>query len=394
MALYILNDQSIALPVPLKSQFEITMLRALNRKRIKTKIIKDISEIKIMQTDPEAVFAIQHLNESVKNAIIFCNRHNIPVIILHSSNADTPHLLFSSVYGHPYENSRAIIRYLIYGGKRRLALFGFNNTVIDKNYAEAIYALFPSFSQQNLFQITSNLDECFERFFTERYNYDSILFANDFIGIAFLNKIAQLDPDYPNNRFLIGISDTLLSKLYHYPLTSLTYNQKSVMNSVASAYHTILRNKNQIACVNYLLMPEIFPRQSTQNLHLPNHDIVLPHITDNLKPQLKYNKYHYDYAESSILTKILSIENLLSSFNHEKFLIFYYIFIGKSNLEITETLHINSRTLHYHTSQMYNHLGVSNKREFSKILSPYISKENLCQFINADSYPPHENLTL
>lgn len=395
MALYILNDQSITVQMPLKSQLEITMLRSLNRKRIKTKIIKDIDEIRIMQTDPEAVLVIQEMTEAAKNPIIFCNRHNIPVIVLHASNADTPHLLFNSVYGHPYENSRAIIRYLIHGGKRRLALFGFNNTVVDKNYAEAIYALLPSFSQQDFFQVTSDFEECFERFFAKRGNYDSVLFANDLIGIAFIDKISRLDPDYPNSRFLIGIADTLLSKLYHYPLTSLTYNQKSVKNSVSSAYRTILHNKGQIACINYLLPPEIFPRQSTQNLPLPNYNIVLPHISNNLKPRFKFEKYHYDYAEDPVLNRILLIENLLSSFDQEKFLLFYYIFIGKSNLEIAEALHINFRTLHYHTSQMYNSLGVSNKKEFSKILSPYISKENLYKFINASALmsTPPKNLT-
>lgn len=394
MALYILDDPTITVQMPLKSQLEISMLRSLNRKRIKTKIIKDIDDIQIMVTDPEAVFVIQQMSELNKGTIIFCNRHDIPVIVLHASNADTPNLLFNSVYGHPYENSRAIIRYLIHGGKHRLALFGFNNNIVDKNYAKAIYALLPSFNQQDFFQVTSDFDECFDRFFTERNKYDSILFANDLIGIAFIDKMLRIVPDYPNGRFLIGISDTLLSKLYHYPLTSLTYNQKSVINSVSSAYRTILHNKGQIASMDYLLPPEIFPRESTQNIPLPTCNIVLPHIQSDMKPQLKFEKYHFEYSKSPIINRILTIENLLSSFDQEKFLLFYYIFIGESNLDIADALHINPRTLHYHTSQMYKNLGVMNKKEFSKMLSQYISKENLYKFINTSvlmSTPPPKN---
>lgn len=396
MALYIFTDQSFKVQMSLKSQLEVSMLRALNRKRIKTRIIADINEIRIMLSDPEAVLVIQEMTSATKEPIIFCNRHNIPVIVLHTSNTDSPQLLFSSICGHPYENSRAIIRYIKNGGKQRLALFGFNNVIIDRNYAEAVYALLPSFSQQDFFQITSDFNECFARFFSRRSHYDSILFANDLIGIAFINKISQLDPDYPKSRFLIGISDTLLSRLYHYPLTSLTYDRKSVINFVATAYHTILHGNNQIACVNYLLLPEIFPRQSTQNFPLPNRNIVLPHISDKLKPQLKYENYIYNYSADPLLSRITSIENLLSSFNRDKFLIFYYIIIGKTNEEIAEALHINSRTLHYHTSKMYKSLGVSNKKEFSEILSPYISKKNLFQFLNTSeliSTPPPENLT-
>ena len=49
--------------MPLKSQLEISMIKQLNRKRITTKIIRNISDIKYLLNDPEAVFLIQEMSQ-------------------------------------------------------------------------------------------------------------------------------------------------------------------------------------------------------------------------------------------------------------------------------------------------------------------------------------------
>ena len=111
IALYILNDPKIPVQMPLKSQLEISMIKQLNRKRITTKIIRNISDIKYLLNDPEAVFLIQEMSQPLAESISFCNHHNIPVIVLHTANNLIPFLTFSGVYGHPYENSRMILNF-------------------------------------------------------------------------------------------------------------------------------------------------------------------------------------------------------------------------------------------------------------------------------------------
>ena len=113
--------------IPLKTQYEISMIKALNRKRIPTKTLRQTTDTDFMTEDPQAVLLIPELNTCLTELILFCNKNNIPVIVLHSANTLVPFLTFSGIYGHSYTDERAILQYCISAGKKRLALFGFNN---------------------------------------------------------------------------------------------------------------------------------------------------------------------------------------------------------------------------------------------------------------------------
>ena len=367
--------------MPLKSQLEISMIKQLNRKRITTKIIRNISDIKYLLNDPEAVFLIQEMSQPLAESISFCNHHNIPVIVLHTANNLIPFLTFSGVYGHPYENSRMILKYCAGAGKSRLALFAFNNVFIDRNYAEAIYNLYPSFQQKDLYQIIYSFDDCFNSFYPNRCDYDSILFANDFVAVAFMKKMQQLDPDYINNHFLIGISDSFISKLFFTTITSITYNRNDIVYAVASIYRSVLRNRKHLVCVNYLLPPELFIRESTQNNPLPAFNNSLPLVTDIRKPGLKFEDATLSYFTEPVLHQISMLENMFSSFNKQDFQILLYMLNGMTNNEISAKLFITLQTLQYHMHQMFIHTGTANKREFIKLVSKYVSAANLEKYL-------------
>ena len=63
MVLYILNDPNIQLYIPLKTQYEISMIKALNRKRIPTKTLRQTTDTDFMTEDPQAVLLIPELNK-------------------------------------------------------------------------------------------------------------------------------------------------------------------------------------------------------------------------------------------------------------------------------------------------------------------------------------------
>lgn len=76
MALYILNDPNIPMYIPLKTQYEISMIKALNRKRIPTKTLRQTSDASFMADDPQAVLLIPEFNASSTELILFCANCN------------------------------------------------------------------------------------------------------------------------------------------------------------------------------------------------------------------------------------------------------------------------------------------------------------------------------
>lgn len=383
MALYIFNDHEMPSFISLKTQFEISKLKSLNTKRIVTKTIRHISYMSIMTEDPDAVFLIPEMNPSLTDCIVFCNRHNIPVIVLHISNSYMPFLNFSGIYGNAYENMRLVLKYCIGAGKKRLALFGFNNVFWDRQYAEAIYNLYPDFNQKDFFQLTTTFEDCFESFFSLKDNYDSILFPNDLIAIAFIQKMNQLDRKYAENRFILGISDMNISKLFFTTITSITYGLDDVLHAVSSIYRSLLRrkNNNSLISVNYQLPPKLFIRDSTHNTPLTATDAVLPRVTEMRKPPLFFEDVTVDYSNEPILGTITMLENLFSSCDKTDFQILLCLLNNMTNAEISKKLFITPQALQYHYHQMFALTGTENKKVFINLISRYISKENLDTFL-------------
>lgn len=390
MAIYILNDLEMPAYTPLKIQSEISMIKKLNRKRIPTKTIRRISELSVMADDPDSVFLIPHLisqmEPTLTDAISFCNRNNIPVIVLHESNSTFPYLTFNGILGHFYENARVILKYCIGTQKSQLALFGFNNTFPDINYAEAINNLYPAFGQENLFQLSSTFEECFGRFFPCRSQYDSILFPNDHIAIAFIRKISQIDPDYLQSHFLISISNTFLSKLFYTSITSITYSRSSIVHAVSSIYRTVLHNRENLLCVNYLLPSELFIRKSTQYVPLSASNTVLPRISGLGKPPLHFESPYIDYSTEPVMRPILTVENLLCSFDKMDFQILLHLLEGMTNAEISGKLFITLQALRYRIHRMFEQTDTANKHEFIKLISKYVSTENLENYLKDSSF--------
>mgnify|MGYP000000182727 FL=1 len=386
MALYILNDPNIPMYIPLKTQYEISMIKALNRKRIPTKTLRQTSDASFMADDPQAVLLIPEFNASSTELILFCNKNNIPVIVLHSANTLVPFLTFSGIYGHSYTDERAILQYCIGAGKKRLALFGFKNVSPDRDHADAIYNIYPQFTQNDLFQRTAGFEQCFTDFFPRRYEYDAILCANDFIAACLLKKLKQLDDDYAKSRFIIGISNTYISKLFKTTITSVTYSRDDVVQAVAATYRVLLHNKNHLTSINYLLPTKIFPRESTRHIPLPEKNISLPAVKSLREPQLKFAEISQNFNEGADLKQLIVLENMFVTFDKLDFQILLYFMKGATNTEIANRLFITPQALQYHTRQMFEYTKTSGKQKFISLISEYISAENLESYISSPDF--------
>lgn len=230
------------------------------------------------------------------------------------------------------------------------------------------------------------LINCFSEFFPRRYEYDAILCANDFIAACLLKKIKLLDDDYAKSRFIIGISNTYISKLFKTTITSVTYSRDDVVQAVAATYKLLLHNKNHLTSINYLLPTKMFPRESTQHVPLPEKNISLPAVKSLREPQLKFVNTFPQYDEGSDLTKLIELENMFVSFDKLDFQILLYFMKGATNTEIANRLFITPQALQYHTRQMFEHTKTSGKQKFISFISEYISAENLEGYINSPEF--------
>ena len=380
MSLYIFDDKQSQNFLDAKTTRELSSFKALNQKHIPTKKISNINNTSVMLNDPKSVLLLTKLDDYVEPALKFCNQNNIPVIAIHCAPGYMPHYVYSCI-GESSSLFSNLISYFFLYEKKRIAFFGFSFNPDDLNKANYVHNLYSGFTENDIFYLENSFKYCFDTFKDLRYNYDAIICPNDFAAILLIKELQTIDPDYLNDRFIIGFMDTYISRLYHTSLTSITYDNSDVLSAISSIYRSINNNRGRFLSIDLRLESKIKIRASTHNLPIEDTKNTFLSPPAEQKSLVFREIKPINYNSDPDLRQIILIENLLEKMSHIDFSILYELLSGIKNKKICEKLFISHQTMQYHMSRMFKVLEVSGKAEFISKLQPFISPENLKLFI-------------
>lgn len=361
---------------------EIASIKSLNQKRIPTIVFENIEDIPEIFTDSKAVLLVAHgLNENNEHCVKICNENGIPVILLHDKSKKHYKYIYNSVADNDDITASTIYRYFKANGKEKIAFFGFYaNSEHDVSKIDAFYKVNLNFSYQDVFHIKSGFNECMKDFWEHRHEYDGVYFPNDFIAIAFLNYFRNNEPSYIENRFFLGVSDTIMARLFHISLSSVTYSSDAVKSAVMQIYRCLTNNKNDFNCISIDLKNVLIPRDSTQKRALVNADFILPRRKRS--DSMNFDAVsEYDHKSDPALQDIFVLENLLLNAKTMDMLIIYMFLKGYSNSTTTNKLFLTPQSLNTHKNNFFKKAGCKDKTEFVKLLSKYISPKHLEEYL-------------
>lgn len=361
---------------------EIASIKSLNQKRIPTIVFEDIQDIPEIFTDSKAVLLVAHgLNDNNEHCVKICNENGIPVILLHDKSKKHYKYIYNSIADNDDITASTIYRYFKANGKEKIAFFGFYaNSEHDVSKIDAFYKVNLNFSHQDVFHIKSGFNECIKDFWEHRHEYDGIYFPNDFIAIAFLNYFRNNEPSYIEERFFLGVSDTIMARLFHISLSSVTYSSESVKSAVMQIYRCLTNNKNDFNCMSIDLKNVLIPRDSTQKRALVNADFILPRRKRS--DSMNFDAVEqYDHKADPALQDIFVLENLLLNAKTMDMLIIYMFLKGYSNSTTTNKLFLTPQSLNTHKNNFFKNTGCKDKTEFVKLLSKYISTKHLEEYL-------------
>ncbi|MBO5210997.1 MAG: hypothetical protein J6B80_03605 [Clostridia bacterium] len=382
MSLYILMEESSSYFFETRRKQEIASIKSLNQKRIPTIVFENIEDIPEIFTDSKAVLLVAHgLNENNEHCVKICNENGIPVILLHDKSKKHYKYIYNSIADNDDITASTIYRYFKANGKEKIAFFGFYaNSEHDVSKIDAFYKVNLNFSHQDVFHIKSGFDECMNDFWEHRYEYDGVYFPNDFIAIAFLNYFRIREPVYFEDRFFLGVSDTIMARLFHISLSSITYSSEAVRAAVMQIYRCLTNNRNDFNCISIDLKNVLIPRDSTQKRALANADFILPRRKRNAS--MNFDEVDkYDHKTDPALQEIFVLENLLLNAKTMDMLIIYMFLKGYSNSTTTNKLYLTPQSLNTHKNNFFKKAGCKDKTEFVKLLSKYISPKHLEEYI-------------
>lgn len=382
MSLYILMESGSSYFIETRTKQEIAGIKSLNQKRIPTVVFEKMEDIPEIYTDPKAVFFITNgINEDNSRYVELCNQNDIPVITLHDKNNAHYKYVYSSITDNDDITASLVYRYFKSNGKNKIAFFGFYaNSKSDKSKVNGLYYIDPDFDYQDVFSIKSGFDECMAQYLEHRYEYDGVYFPNDVVAIAFLNYFIENEPQYLEDRFFLGCMDTIMSKLCHVSLSSVTYTLEAVKSAVLQIYRSLINNKNDFKCISIDLNNIIIPRESTQKKALTDTGFFPVQTRRNVSMKFEETE-KFDHKSDPAFKDIFLLENLLLNAKTMDLLIIYMFLKGYSNSTITHKLFLTPQALNSHKNNYFKKVGCKDKTDFVKLLSKYISLKHLEEYI-------------
>lgn len=382
MSLYIFMEKTSYYFFESRRRQEIAGIKSLNQKRIPTIVFENIEDVPEIFTDANAVLLVTDgINERNKQCVKICNERNIPVISLHDKNKLHYKYIYSSITDNDDITASMVYRYFKSNGKEKIAFFGFYaNSNSDISKVNAFYKINPEFSDKDIYHIFNGFSQCISEFMERRYEYDGVYFPNDLVAIAFLEYFHNNEPEYLEERFFLGVSDTIMARLFHKSLSSVTYTQEAVKSAVLQIYRSLTNNKNLFNCVSIDLSCVLIPRESTQKRALTNADFGF--AGSKRKDTLNFGEVpQYSHKSDQNLKGIFILENLLINAKTMDLLIIYMFLKGYSNSVITNKLFLTPQSLNSHKNNYFKIVGCKDKTEFVALLSKYISIKHLEEYI-------------
>ncbi len=381
--LYILHEK-IKRESSTKIKRIVDLTKKLSYKKINIKIISTVDEAYTIFEDKDAVLFIPYKGTNYYAQLIEdCNKCNVPVIIVKDDYIDFYNFYCCAITDNLNYYFKTLLTYFNQYQKSSVAVFGANiSSASDKQKIVGLYYTIPEFTSDDVYYKKQFIKDCFEEFFPKRYNYDSIVCAHDFCAMAFIKLMQENDPDYLKDRFVLGFSDTLLSRLYSTPITTTAYNLDDLVNAVHSIYLILKKSNSKKIAYNAKLECHLIARDSTYSLPVDPEFSV--NVTYHTKPEFVFPPYIVDsnFFDDEIISDYLKIDDFITSITVTELKIVYYILNKMSKFEIANELLISEHTVKVYQKRIYLKAGVSGKQELYDLMAPNINLNYLKDYIN------------
>ncbi len=214
-----------------------------------------------------------------------------------------------------------------------------------------------SFKHYKIFKNEGNVDKCINDFMPEILSFETIICANDVIGVALINRL-----ETPSDYNIAGFGGMLVGQYVSPRLTTVVFNYSSAGMYAVDAY-SLLSKRDNIHNLLLNVKSTIDIKESTlgisngqmKRLTVPNVDAI-------------------DFYADSLVRDIDRVENMLSGFDELDYQLLKEILVGSTYEHMSEKCFMAINTLKYRIRKMCDGANVLNKKELKNL----IEKNKFC----------------
>ncbi len=261
----------------------------------------------------------------------------------------------------------AMVAYFARAGRRRLACYGgepldFNDTTRRDAFHAAARGLGLKVGEKDVFDVFSDLNDCAERFLVRAGEYDGVICVNDAAAIHLLAQAKRRGIRVPEDLFVAGSGDYLLSSMVTPTLTTTTLDYYQMGTLGVDIWRMLTGNPSLTRAV--LTLPsDIIARASTA---------FFPVMEET--PSQNEIAVHPDDAPDGDGLFLQSLENLLLRSDEEDVGMLRGIARGDSIPAIAARLFVSPGTVNYRLKKIYQALETPSRPELAGKLGRYITQ--------------------
>ncbi len=272
------------------------------------------------------------------------------------------------------------VKYFYSLGRRRIAFVANNprspndqQKIIGMQEACAECGLF--FSDGDIFNYAGDLAECTDEFIARCAPYDAVICANDVSAILLVKSQALARRKrIPEDLYLISFGNTLLARLIHPSITSLTLDYAEV-GRIAVDNVIYMRKNPAIASQQTLVRIQMVLGETTA--FRPFTPAAPPRPAPAAPISLSYRNFYQDQTTRDVLR----VEVLLSRLDATDLSLLLLMLRGRKKAEILDALFISESTYKYRLRRLAQMTERRNKEEMLALIQEWVAPEMLEKYL-------------
>lgn len=314
-----------------------------------------------------------------------CNKLGVQVILPNGFLNIGERYRYHCVRGDFYGAVTKILWGLHNAGKDTVAIYGTNTNAQDDILITDAFLAQNNRISGSVFCNDGSIKTCFNSFFEKRHQFNAVICVNDYVAIDLIERLRRLDPAYLDALFIVSFSNTLLSRLYNTPFTSLAPDMEAVGCAVGDIYKIVKRNGGQYyRAVTIYVDYKIYERGTTKGVFQPENyipyeskDVFFPTI----QPFDETTAYNIDPE----VARLPRIEIFLNRLTKVELSILGMLLQGYTNARIVEELYLSAEALRYHFKKMRSLLDCGTKEELREKLKDVLDPQHIEEYLLATS---------
>lgn len=300
-----------------------------------------------------------------------CNKKGIqviaPNIFQDVGNLHRLHCVRGDIFG--------VMASLIFGfkqnGNNDIVLYGVNsNSQDDLLLAEAFNTSYCG-RYIGIYFNDGDTQKCFDDFYENRQNVNAVICANDYIAIDLIERLTRVNPDFLNSIIIASFSNTLLSRYYNKPFTSIATNTVTVGRAIADIYKIVKKvNAQSYHSITFYVDYEIHERGNGVGIFSKNNSSS---SSRKLYPFPRSFDFSIAYDNDEMISKLLRVEMGLNELSGQQLEILDRILRNFSNDEISEEMYLSCETVKYHIKKILEIFNCENRLGLKKLIGGMLS---------------------